>query len=177
LQADGPINPNEAQAMHHKDVRANGLLLADMHGLKLADRTLSTGSSNLLPLTLLSKAEQYIDNPDSFDALEDPMELFGKRNHTVVSKEQLSMLLAHVEQLIQMLGDSIHKGNISIQPCRLKQMNGCKYCNYQAICRIQTVDFFKNSEELIPLTHETIWSRLESQTNRKGANSNASMDN
>ena len=177
LQADGPINPSEAQAMHHKDVRANGLLLADMHGLKLADRTLSTGSSNLLPLTLLSKAEQYIDDPDSFDALEDPMELFGKRNHTVVSKEQLSMLLAHVEQLIQMLGDSIHKGNISIQPCRLKQMNGCKYCNYQAICRIQTVDFFKNSEELIPLTHETIWSRLESQTNRKGANSNASMDN
>ena len=171
------MNPNDAQAMHQKDVRANGLLLADMHGLKLADRTLSTGTSNLLPLTLLSKAEQYIDDPDSFDTLEDPMELFGKRNHTVVSKKQLSMLLAHVQQLVQILGESIHKGHIPIQPCRLKQANGCKYCNYQAICRIQTVDFLKNSEELLPLTHETIWSRLESQTNQKGVGPDAAMDN
>ena len=161
ISADGPMQEAEAQAMHKKDVRADGLLVADMHALKLADNTLSIGSSNLLPLNLLTKAEPYIEDPDQFDTLDDPMELFGKRNHTVVSKGQLDLLMKHVKDMMYALGNEIHHGNIAIQPCRLKQFTGCKYCTYQAICQIQTVDLVKNSLELPPLTSEAVWGRLK----------------
>ncbi len=163
LPTNGPISPNEAEAMHQSKLRADGLLLADMHALKLAERELQTGSSTLLPLSLLTKAEPYIDDPDRFDELEDAMELFGKRNRTVVSKEQLQLLLGHVESLILAMGEEIHKGNIAIRPCRIRQFTGCKYCDYQAICQIHTVDFMKNSEELPPLKTEELWNKLNAE--------------
>ena len=163
--------------MHQKEMRADGLLLADMHALKLADRTLSTGTSNLLPLTMLTKAEPYIDDPDSFDTMDDPMELFGKRNHTVVSKEQLYLLIEHVQHMVASLGNAIYQGHIAIQPCRLKQFTGCQYCKYQSICRIQTVDILKNSQVLSPLSQELLWERLELEMNREGVMSYAGMDN
>ena len=161
LQSEGPLNQDQATALHQKYVRADGLLLADMHALKLAQHDLNTGASTLLPVNLLKSAEPYIADPDSFDTIEDPMELFGKRNRTVVSKEQLSILLEHTKQVITSLGEAIHSGNIAIRPCRLRQFTGCQYCNYQAICQIETVDFLKNSEELIPFKQEEIWNQLK----------------
>ncbi len=163
VPVDGPISAVEAEQLHLTDMRADGLLLADMHALKLAERELKTGSSTLLPLSLLTKAAPYIDDPDSFDTLDEPMELFGKRNNTVVSKEQLELLLYHVQQLIGALGEEIHRGNIAIRPCRIRQFTGCKYCKYHAICQIQTVDFMKHSEELPTLTRDEVWSRLEAE--------------
>ena len=153
-------------------MRAEGLLLADMHSLKLAQKDLTTGSSTLLPIQLLTKAEPYIENPELFDQLEDPMELFGKRNRTVVSNAQLTALLQHLEQLIRTMGEKIHQGHIPIRPCRLRQFTGCNYCEYQAICQIETMDFQQNSEELQPLSSEELWERLG-----KGGREYAGVDN
>ena len=177
VSTDGPMNANEAEALHQNKLRADGLLLADMHALKLAERDLDTGASTLLPLSLLTKAAPYIEDPDSFDTLEDPMELFGKRNRTVVSREQMQWLLDHTVQIIAAMGEEIHKGNIAIRPCRIRQFTGCKYCDYQAICQIQTIDFEKNCEELIPLKPEELWQRLSEETKEQGTKQRGGADN
>lgn len=161
VPTEGPMREVEAKNLHQKAVRADGLLLADMHALKLAQHDLTTGNSTLLPVNLLTKAAPYIESPDDFVFLDDPMELFGKRNTTVVSKEQLELLLDHVQQLISAIGEEIHSGNIAVRPCRLRTVTGCTYCSYQTICQIQTVDFAKNSKELLPISRDTIWNRLK----------------
>lgn len=163
LPVEGPVQESDAKALHQKAVRADGLLLADMHALKLAQRDLTTGNSTLLPVNLLTKAASCIEDPDQFALLEEPMELFGKRNTTVVSKRQLKLLLDHVQLLIRQFGEEIHKGNISVRPCRLRQSTGCSYCQYQAICQIQTVDFMKNSQALVPMQQDAIWDQLEAE--------------
>lgn len=165
LSAEGPVKAEEAELMHQKAVRADGLLLADMNALKLADNQLDVGNSTLLPVNLLSKAAPYIDNPEEYARLNDPMELFGKRNHTVVSKEQMLLLMEYVQKMILDFGEEIHKGNIAVQPCRLRQFSSCQYCNYQAICHIQTLDFNSACMDLPPLSKEEIWSKLEMEHN------------
>ncbi len=164
IATDGPVSASEAESLHFHQMRADGLLVADLQALKLAERDLHTGSSSLLPVSLLTKAAPYLDDVESFAALDDPLSIFSKRNAaTVVTREQLELLLHHVQQLITALGEEIHGGDIAIRPCRAGQFVSCQYCSYQAVCQIQTVDFLKHSEELMPLEREEIWQRLNQE--------------
>lgn len=173
LSTDGPVSAEEAQSLHVSQLRADGLLVADVQALKLAERDLHTGSSTLLPLSLLSKAAPYLEDPEAFEQLEDPLELFGKRNTTVVTREQLELLLQHVKQVITALGEEIHRGNIAVRPCDTRQTLSCQYCSYQAICQIQTADLAQASEVLVPLERDEVWRRLEQE---RGGKANAHMD-
>ena len=161
LSADGPLNHAEAEALHIAKMKADGLLVADMHALKLAERDLSTGGSNLLPVSLLTKAAPYLDNPAEFETVEDPMEFFRKNSHAIVTREQLELLMVYTKQMIASLGESIHSGDIAVRPCRIRQFTGCQYCSYQAICQIQTADLEKTVEELPQLNRDEIWTRME----------------
>lgn len=174
ISTEGPVSDKEAEALHIGRLKADGLLVADMKALKLAQRDLTTGSSTLLPLSLLTKAAPYLEDTAAFAALENPLELFGKRNTTVVTQEQLALLLQHTKRMLAAFGEEIRRGNIAVRPCRIRQFIGCQYCSYQAICQIETVDILKNSQELLPLEPEQIWRRLQQ---REGGQANAYMDN
>ena len=163
LPAAGPVDQSTAELMHKTKMRADGLLVADMHALKNGEKALDTGTSTLLPVTLLKSAAPYLDDPDSFETLDDPLSLFGKRNSTVITKDQLDTLTGHVHRLIRSLGEEIHDGTIAMKPCRSGVFNGCMYCNYQAICQIQTYDFYKVSEELVPLSKEEVWEKIDKE--------------
>ncbi len=168
LSADGPMSHDQAEQMHIARMKADGLLVADMHALKLAERDLSTGGSHLLPVSLLTKAAPYLDNPDEFEMVDDPMEFFRKNSQTIVTKEQLNLLLSYTREIIASLGEAIHRGDIAVRPCRIRQFTGCQYCTYQAICQIQTVDFEKAVEELPLLNREEIWTRMEQSVRENG---------
>ncbi len=160
LSTDGPISAQSAEELHFAKMRADGLLVADMKALKLAERALSTGKSSLIPVTLLAKAAPYLDDAEEFNQLEEPMEYFHKSNHAVVTREQLQLLLDHTRQMIASLGEEIYSGNIAVKPCMTKKFIGCQYCRYQAICQIQTVDLQKAAEELPALSRDQIWQQL-----------------
>ena len=181
LSAEGPMNYTEAEQMHFAKMKADGLLVADMHALKLTERELSTGGSHLLPVNLLSKAAPYLDDPDSFDTVDDPMEFFRKNSQAIVTKEQLELLLKYTREMIASLGEAIHSGDIAVRPCRMRQFTGCRYCTYQAICQIQTADFEQAVEDLPPLNRDDIWMRMEQVVcghhPQKGDESDAIMDN
>ncbi|MBQ3510106.1 MAG: helicase-exonuclease AddAB subunit AddB [Peptococcaceae bacterium] len=170
LGTDGPVSKQQAEQLHFTSMKADGLLIADMHALQLAQRDLSTGGSTLLPVSLLKSAEEYLDDPDGFNHLDNPMEYFRKTNHAVVTREQLELLMKHTKQMITSLGEEIHNGNIAVRPCRIRQFIGCQYCNYQAICQIQTVELEKTVEDLPVLKREEIWARMEQliQPEQKG---------
>jgi len=167
IAADGPLDRDAAQMLHMHQMRANGLLVADLQALKLAERELHTGSSTLLPLSLLTKAAPYLEDPQAFDSLDDPLSLFRKGSAAVVTREQLELLLQHVQRLVRELGQQIHGGNIAVQPCRIGSFVGCQYCNYQAICQIQTVDLLQHSQELVALERDAIWHRLAQEATQE----------
>ncbi len=167
LNTDGPLSAESAEQLHFTKMKADGLLVADMKALKLAERELSTGTSSLLPVSLLTKAEPYLDDAEEFNQLEEPLEFFRKNNHAVVTKEQLNLLLAHTRQMIASLGEEIHSGNIAVRPCQIRTFIGCQYCNYHAICQIQTVDLQKAVEELPSLSRDAIWRQMEQQLHSK----------
>lgn len=161
LTADGPVNSLEAQRQHLANMKANGLLVADMHALQAAQKNLETGASPILPLNLLKTAEEYFDNPDSYAELEDPLKIFRKPANSVVTIDELQLLLRHVEETITSLGEQIHRGNIALQPCRTDSFHGCDYCSYQAICQIQTADLQELSTYFPKLDRDSVMQTLQ----------------
>ncbi len=168
LGTDGPISADEAAQLHLANMKADGLLVADMHALQLAERDISTGGSTLLPVSLLTKAAPYLEDPDGFNQLDEPLDFFRKNNYAVVTKTQLAFLMHHTRQMISALAEEIHAGRIAVRPCQLKQAISCQYCSYQAICQIQTVDWQNAVETLPVLSRDEIWKRLEQQSQKGG---------
>ena len=174
LNADGPVNTLEAQKQHLANMKANGLLVADMHALQAAQKNLETGASPILPLNLLKVAEDYFDDPDSYADIEDPLKIFRKPANSVVTIDELRLLLHHVEETITGLGEQIHRGNIALQPCRTDSFTGCDYCSYQAICQIQTADLQKLSTYFPKLDRDSVMQALQHKEEVTG---HADLDN
>ncbi len=160
LRADGPLSREAAGELHAAEMKPRGLLVADMEALKLAQRDLAVGTSTLLPVSLLTKAAPYIKDTKAFRALKEPLSIFSKRSSAVVTAEQMELLLRHTEAMLRTLGEAIASGEIPVRPSRSGQNLNCRYCGYQAICQIQTVDILRHSEDLPRLEQEELWRRL-----------------
>lgn len=156
------LNDREAFALYLKDMLPKGLLTADLSALLLADRQLDVGRSLHIPVNLLKAAEPYLAQPDTFQQLENPLSIFAKGSQGVVTLEQLELLLQHVERTIIQAGNEIWQGNIAIRPCRLKAFTGCQYCQYGAICQLDTRKEGKECyRQLLPLDNEWIWQSIK----------------
>ncbi len=126
-----------------KNFRMKGLLVADVKLIKMMDKTLETGSSNIVPAYIKSDGE------------------IAESKSSVLPRDNFKMLQKYIIKTIKNISKEILSGNINIKPYYKNKETPCEYCNYKAICGFDN-NKFSNEYNYIPnLTKEEILQKIE----------------
>lgn len=112
------LTDEEIEEKIKKEFRMNGLVLADINVIKMMDKKLESGSSNIIPVRI--DKDDNIINKDSY----------------ILTKEEFSDLQKEVTKLIKQISKEILSGNIDIKPIYnfKTKFLACNLCEYKSIC-------------------------------------------
>jgi len=101
-----------------KKFKMNGIILADVKVVKMMDKKLKSGASNLIP--------EYIDKEGNLS-----------KKSNAVTKEQFEDLQKYTAKIIKEISQEILSGDISLKPYyNIKtKKKPCDYCEYKSICQ------------------------------------------
>ena len=101
-----------------KQFKMQGLILADVNVVRMMDKTLEKGASNLIPA--------YLDQNQNI----------SEARSSVVTKDEFKTLQKHIDKVIKEIAKEIYSGEISIKPYynQKKKKTPCDYCEYKSIC-------------------------------------------
>ncbi|HET7521983.1 MAG TPA: helicase-exonuclease AddAB subunit AddB, partial [Bacillales bacterium] len=132
LQSRQAMTIDEIEQKLFKQYKMQGLIRADEETVRLMDRTLDGGHSDIIPVALKKNGGFY--------------------NHSsVASPEQFSEIRRYVRGVIQNIGTRLTDGVIDISPYKLKDTTPCTHCSFKPVCQ------FDPSVE----TNEYRWLRQE----------------
>ena len=120
VKSDRKITEEEIEDEIRKNFKMKGLILADVKIIKLHDKTLSTGSSKIIPAALTSSGE------------------VNKKWTSGVGKEEFKILQDYIYKTIKEISKEILKGKIDLKPYNKKGKTPCEYCSYKSICGFNT---------------------------------------
>lgn len=131
IKADKNMTDEELELELKKQFKMQGLILADINVVRMMDKNLDKGASNIIPA--------YIDKNDNL----------SNTRSSCVSKEQFKYLQKYTNKLIKEIASEILSGNIDILPSynTKKKKTPCEYCEYKAICNF---DSSKNEYNYVP---------------------------
>ena len=117
LKAKKNKTDEEIEQELKKQFKLSGILLADIHVVKMMDNKLDKGYSNTIPV--------YVDKEGQLS--------LSRSN--VVSLEQFKDLQKHTKKMIKQISKEILSGNIKMQPYKNKmKKTTCENCSYKSIC-------------------------------------------
>ena len=118
LKADRNKTDEEIEQETKKQFKMQGLILADVNVVRMMDKTLQKGASNLIPA--------YLDQNQNI----------SEARSSVVTKEQFKTLQKHIDKVIKEIAKEIYSGQIEIKPYynQKKKKTPCDYCEYKSIC-------------------------------------------
>lgn len=118
LKADRNKTDEEIEQEIKKQFKMQGLILADVNVVRMMDKTLQKGASNLIPA--------YLDQNQNI----------SEARSSVVTKEQFKTLQKHIDKVIKEIAKEIYSGQIEIKPYynQKKKKTPCDYCEYRSIC-------------------------------------------
>lgn len=136
VKSNKNLSDEEIKEKVIRQFKMEGILLADIHVIRMMDKKIDKGYSNIVPA--------YIDKDGNLSST----------RSSVVTKEQFESLQKYTKKLIRQISKEILSGNIEIQPyynIRNKK-SACQYCSYKSICNFN------------PMTHQYLYSKnLEKQ--------------
>ena len=110
------MSDEELEKKIRQNFRMKGLVLADVDVIRMMDKKLETGASDIIPVSL---------NKDG---------TISKSKSKVISDEEFKNLQGQVKDVIREISKEILKGKIDIYPYNYKKKTGCDYCKYNSIC-------------------------------------------
>ena len=116
IKADRRMEQEEIEEKIRANFRMKGLILADVKVVKLHDKNLEKGASNLVPA--------YIDKEGNLSA----------QKTSGVTAEQFQDLQKYMYTVIKQISKEILGGNIDLKPFYKDKKTPCKYCDYKSIC-------------------------------------------
>ena len=132
------LTEEEIELKIKQEFRMKGLVLADVKVIKMMDKTLEKGYSDILPV--------FVDKDGNI----------SKSRSNIVTKEDFSNLQKAIRRIIKQISQEILKGKIDIQPMydKNKKTSSCDYCSYKTICafnpNINKYEYIQNKpKELI----------------------------
>lgn len=128
-----------------RNFRMNGLLVADIKLIKMMDKNLESGSSNLVPAYVTTKNE------------------ISDAKSRVATKEQFKALQKHITKAIKDISKEIFSGNIDIKPFYKGGKTGCDLCRYKGICQFDKNKFCNSYNYMPSLKKEEAWDIIESE--------------
>ncbi len=131
IKADKNMSDEEIELELKKQFKMQGLILADINVVRMMDKNLDKGASNIIPA--------YIDKDNNL----------SNTRSSCIDKEQFKYLQRYTNKLIKEIANEILSGNIDIRPTynRKKKKIPCEYCEYKSICNF---DNTKNEYNYVP---------------------------
>ena len=104
-----------------KQFKMKGLILANVDIVKKMDKTLESGSSNIIPA--------YIDKEGNLS-----------KKSSIITQSQFENLQKYMNKILKQISGEILTGNIDVKPYyKIKQgKTPCEYCKYKTICNFNT---------------------------------------
>ena len=121
LKTDKKIDKEQIEEEMKKKFKMNGLILADVNVVKMMDKSLSSGASNVIPA--------YIDKEGNI----------SKSKSNAITKEQFEDLRKYTNSIIKQIAKEMLSGDIKIEPYYQKKnkKTPCDYCEYKEICNFK----------------------------------------
>lgn len=131
IKADKNMSDDQIEQEIKKQFKMQGLILADVNVVRMMDRKLEKGASNVVPA--------YIDSKEQL----------SPARSSVVTREQFENLQKYTNKVIKQIAEEILSGNIDIKPSynTKKKKTPCEYCEYKSICNF---DSTKNDYNYVP---------------------------
>lgn len=139
IKSDKNMTDEEIEQEIKKQFKMQGLILADVNVVRMMDKKLEKGASNIVPA--------YIDSSENL----------SKGKSSAVTKEEFNNLQKYTKKLIKQIAQEILTGNIDIKPSYnpKKKKTPCEYCEYKSICnfdnRQNEYNFVPNLEKQVIL--------------------------
>ena len=83
---------------------------------------------------------------------------------SVMSGEQIDVLIKYARQKVEDLGKEIAEGNIAMNPKVLKDRDACTFCQYKNVCSFDSGLPGYEKQELKALEPEEIWQEIRQKT-------------
>lgn len=142
IRKNGRATEQEIEQAIMRQLKMKGLLLADVKLIREMDNTID-GTSRIIPATI-NKGD-----------------VLGKKT-SAASLEQFKLLRSYVRKLLKGLCEEIMKGNVAIQPYKMKGTTSCGYCSFSAVCQFDTA-MKENAYKLLrDRESDEVWSMMES---------------
>lgn len=112
------LSEEEIEEEIKKAFKMKGLVLSDIKIVKMMDNSLSTGASNIIPVSL------------------DKVGNISSTRSSVITKEEFLNLQKKIRKLIKQISNEILSGRIEIKPTynAKQKKTSCEYCPYKTIC-------------------------------------------
>lgn len=127
IKADKYMTDEQIEEEIKKKFKMNGLILADVKVVKMMDKKLESGNSNVVPA--------YIDKEGNLS-----------KKSNAVTKEQFEDLQKYTAKIIKEISEEILSGNISLNPYynTKTKKTPCEYCEYKSICGFKAGTYGNN---------------------------------
>ncbi len=145
IKSNKNMTDEEIEHEIKKQFKMQGLILADVNVVRMMDKTLESGASNIIPA--------YIDTKGNLSSAKS----------SIVTKEQFENLQKYTKKIIKQIAQEILTGNIDINPSynTKKKKVPCEYCEYKSICNF---DKTKNTYNYVPnLDKEVILDKIKEE--------------
>lgn len=127
IKADKYMTNEQIEEELKKKFKMNGLILADVKVVKMMDKKLDSGASNIIPA--------YIDKEGNLS-----------KKSNAVTKEQFEDLQKYTTKIIKEISEEILSGNINLEPYynTKNKKTPCEYCEYKTICQFKAGTYGNN---------------------------------
>ena len=141
IKADKKKTEEELEDEIRKRFKMKGLILADVKVIKMMDKNLESGYSDVVPVYLGKEG-------------------ISEKKSSIATKEQFNALQKYIIKVIKDISKDILSGKIDIKPYYKNKKTSCEYCEYKGICQ-----FDKNKNEysyVSNLKDDEIWKNINS---------------
>lgn len=126
-----------------KRFKMKGLVLADVKVVKMMDKNLSQGYSDMIPV--------YIGKDDNV----------SEKSSSAITKEQFEILQKYITKTVKDISKEILKGKIDMKPYYRNKKTPCEYCEYKSICQFDKNKFCNEYSYVPELSKDEVWDVLK----------------
>jgi ATP-dependent helicase/nuclease subunit B len=156
IKTQGPLDELEIDSLIIKELKMQGLVLADLVAFQLMDSEITNnGWSTIIPVGINTEGKKLLQSGEPVGADIDQTTLFHKKSK-IVLPEQMDRLRQHVRSVLTKAGEAIINGEVAISPYELKEQTACDYCSFQMVCQFDTAVEGNSHRNLKPLNNQEV---------------------
>jgi ATP-dependent helicase/nuclease subunit B len=143
IRSSGPIPIDEIEQAILKELKMNGLLLADLELVRLMDSSAGNGYSDIIKNIAIRKDGSFYSSS------------------SVIDENKFNIIREYLVNQLRIVGEDIINGLIDIAPYRNKKGDACTYCRFMPVCKFDILLEECTYRVLDPLTPEKALEMME----------------